>query len=110
MRIVIFFFEICSYETCSNSSWLFSSQTGDGRERLSSSTHPFQLGDEVIADTTPGVHSQHSCGIDRALIVEVGEQYTKVRKIGLDRNCVTTVPNRLLSPLQKWNPRGFVST
>ena len=91
---------------------MFSSQTGDGRERLSSSTHPFQLGDEVevIADTTPGVHSQHSCGIDRALIVEVGEQYTKVRKIGLDRNCVTTVPNRLLSPLQKWNPRGFVST
>jgi hypothetical protein len=82
---------------------LFSSQTGDGRERLSSSTHPFQLGDEVevIADTTPGVHSQHSCGIDRALIVEVGEQYTKVRKIGLDRNCVTTVPNRLLSPLSK---------
>jgi hypothetical protein len=57
------------------------------------------LGDkvEVIPDTTPaGVHSQHSCGIDRAEIIEVGEQCTKVRKVdGLDRNCVTTVPNRL---------------
>jgi hypothetical protein len=62
------------------------------------------LGDkvEVIADTSPGVHSQHSCGIDRAEIVEIGEQCSKVRKIGpLDRNCLTTVPNQLLSPLSK---------
>jgi hypothetical protein len=71
----------------------------NGGDELHSSTHPFQLGDkvEVIPDTTPaGVHSQHSCGIDRAEIIEVGEQCTKVRKVdGLDRNCVTTVPNRL---------------
>jgi hypothetical protein len=69
-----------------------------------SSAPPFQLGDkvEVIADTSPGVHSQHSCGIDRAEIVEIGEQCSKVRKIGpLDRNCLTTVPNQLLSPLSK---------
>jgi hypothetical protein len=36
------------------------------------------------------------------MIVEVGEQSTKVRKIGgMDRSCLTTVPNQLLSPQSK---------
>jgi hypothetical protein len=84
--------------TCNTLCFLFLFQASDnGLHPPSPPAHLFHVGEQiqVIADTTPGVESRYSVGIGCAVIVELGEESSKVRVCGgMDRNCVTTYESR----------------